>query len=165
MDLIGGVGQIPIKRPDAMTAQDATKLPTWIRRASDPDDDGKTISDKFLQIEKSEQKRMQEALSSNVSFGEPSKTAGQCVQLAGIEKGQKNRYNNIWPYEHSRVRIQGIPQGHCDYVNGNFLKTPWSNKHYIATQGPIPATFNVSSLAPQWDRGTHSLTDSRISGP
>lgn len=60
---------------------------------------------------------------------------------AGIEKGLKNRYHNIWPYDHTRVKIAEREEGHDDYINASYLKPPLSNKSYIATQGPLPSTF------------------------
>jgi protein-tyrosine phosphatase len=144
MDLLCGVGQMTVKMPTSMTKSQEDDLPTWLRRAADRKDDGKYVSEKFLQIEKHEQKRMQDALSSNVVYGSPGPQGSKRVQLAGIEKGTKNRYNNIWPYEHSRVKLQGVCAGGCDYINANHIKAAWSNKRYIATQGPIPATFTVS---------------------
>lgn len=146
MDLIGGVGQMPVKQPATMTRSAEDELPSWLRTASNEKDNGKCVSDKFLHIEKREQRRMQDALSEKVVYGP--QTSGvdpaKAVKIAGIEKGSKNRYNSIWPYEHSRVKIEGVPQGDCDYVNANHIQTAWSNKRYIATQGPLPATFNVS---------------------
>lgn len=142
MDLIGGVGQMPVKQPAAITNQVESDLPIWLRRAADVKDNGKIVSEKFLQIEKREQRRMQEALSSNVVYGNPAPGSARAVQIAGIEKGAKNRYNSIWPYEHSRVKLQGVCEGGCDYVNANHVQATWSNKRYIATQGPLPTTFN-----------------------
>ncbi|KAK5011362.1 hypothetical protein LTR28_003687 [Elasticomyces elasticus] len=142
MDLIGGVGQMLIKHPSSMTKSAEAELPSWLQKASDEKDCGKRVSDKFLQIEKREQKRMQEALSGNVVYGTPGAETAKPVQIAGIEKGSKNRYNNIWPYEHSRVRLEGVPNHGCDYINANHVKAAWSNKRYIATQGPIPTTFS-----------------------
>jgi len=60
---------------------------------------------------------------------------------AGMEKGTKNRYNNIWPYDHSRVKIGECNEGDCDYVNASFVQAKGCNKRYIATQGPLPATY------------------------
>ncbi|KAL2365253.1 hypothetical protein RJZ56_001760 [Blastomyces dermatitidis] len=143
MDLIGGVGQIPIKLPRSMSAQSRQKLPRWLAQATDVHDKGKRVSDRFLQIEKAEQSRMQEALSGNVSYGSPgSGSPTKVFRIAGLEQGAKNRYNNIYPYDHSRVRLQGVPRGACDYVNASFIQSSHSNKKYIATQAPIPATFN-----------------------
>lgn len=147
MDLIGGVGQMPIKYPRAMTKSAEEDLPAWLKGAADQNDHGKLVSDRFLHIEKREQKRMQDALSGNVVYGTPNTRPdpSRSVQIAGIEKGSKNRYNNIWPYEHSRVKLEGVAESGCDYVNANHIQTSRSNKRYVATQGPIPATFNVSS--------------------
>ncbi|KAF2444799.1 tyrosine-protein phosphatase non-receptor type 6 [Karstenula rhodostoma CBS 690.94] len=144
MDLIGGVGQMPIKHPTAMTRSFQEELPIWLRTAANEKDNGKIVSDKFLHIEKREQKRMQKALSGQVYYGTPTSgsEAKQSITLAGIEKGSKNRYNSIWPYEHSRVKLQNVNPGGCDYVNANHVQPPFSNKRYIATQGPLPATFN-----------------------
>ncbi|KAL0265237.1 phosphotyrosine-specific ptp2-like protein [Diplodia seriata] len=141
MDLIGGVGQMPVKRPQRMNNNTERQLPGWLKYAADEKDKGASVSDKFLQIEKREQKRMQEALSGKVVYGEPGPEAPKSVKIAGIEKGTKNRYNNIWPFEHSRVKLEGVPSEGCDYVNANHVQPPWSNKRYIATQGPIPVTF------------------------
>ena len=147
MDLIGGVGQMPVKQPAGMTPAAKEELPQWLQDASEQKDEGKGVSEMFLQIEKREQKRMQEALSGNVVYGTPTGSGPRKqIQIAGIEKGSKNRYNNIWPYEHSRVKIEGVAEGSCDYVNANHVQAAYSNKRYIATQGPIPATFNVSLL-------------------
>ncbi|KAF2473040.1 tyrosine-protein phosphatase non-receptor type 6 [Lindgomyces ingoldianus] len=144
MDLIGGVGQLSLKHPATMTNQIEEDLPSWLRHAVNEMDNGRLVSDKFLQIEKREQKRMQEALSSKVVFGSPAtgSESTRSVQIAGIEKGSKNRYNSIWPYEHTRVKLEGVADGGCDYVNANYVQTARSNKRYIATQGPLPATFN-----------------------
>lgn len=141
MDLIGGVGQMPIKQPQRMNSKTQQQLPGWLKNAVDEKDKGSSVSEKFLQIEKREQKRMQEALSGKVVYGEPAPEAPTSVKIAGIEKGNKNRYNNIWPFEHTRVKLEGVPLEGCDYVNANHVKPPWSNKRYIATQGPIPVTF------------------------
>lgn len=156
MDLIGGVGQMPVKQPAGMTKSVEEELPNWLQKASEPRDNGKTVSDKFLQIEKREQKRMQEALSGNVTYGTPGAGAKKQIQIAGIEKGSKNRYNNIWPYEHSRVKLEGVSDGCCDYINANHVQAAYSNKRYIATQGPIPATFKVRSS------NTHKITIANV---
>lgn len=147
MDLIGGVGQMPVKQPAGMTQSVEDDLPQWLQAASEEQDKGKTVAERFLQIEKREQKRMQKALSGEVVYDAPSSSGGkgQHIQIAGIEKGSKNRYNNIWPYEHTRVKLEGVAEGSCDYVNANHVQAAYSNKRYIATQGPIPATFKVCS--------------------
>ncbi|KAI5235894.1 hypothetical protein E4T42_09604 [Aureobasidium subglaciale] len=142
MDLIGGVGQMEVKRPSHLTREARDHFPPWLQAAADEKDNGARVSDKFLQIEKREQRRMQEALSGKVSYGSPSQSMPKSkIQIAGIEKGSKNRYNNIWPFEHSRVKLQDVPSHGCDYFNANYISSQRSHKRYIATQGPIPATF------------------------
>lgn len=143
MDLMGGVGQIPLKLPEGMTETQRQELPLWLREASDVKDQGHTVSEKFLVLEKRELERMKQALTyegGSASTGEASKK----YRVAGIEKGTKNRYNDIYPFDHSRVRLEGIPSGGCDYVNANHIQAEFSNRRYIATQAPVPDTFNVS---------------------
>ncbi|RMZ75460.1 hypothetical protein DV738_g5449, partial [Chaetothyriales sp. CBS 135597] len=142
MDLLDGVGQMPINKPRNLTERAEKTLPAWLRAAAKASDHGKMVSDRFLAIEKLEQKRMRSALSTKVAFGSPATPQSPRVQVAGIEKGSKNRYNNIFPYDHCRVRLQGVARGDCDYINASHVKAEYSNRHYIATQAPIPSTFN-----------------------
>jgi hypothetical protein len=142
-DLVDGVGQMDIKMPQEMETVSQNVLPNWLCKAADQKDHGKCVSDKFLRLELAEKDRMNKALSSGVSYGSQENN-GKDVQLAGIEKGSKNRYNNIWPFEHARVKLQGRSDGACDYVNASHVKASRSNKQYIASQGPLPATFEVS---------------------
>ena len=144
MDLIGGVGQIAVKLPLTLIPSGTAKLPPWLRRVVDEKDNGKTVADHFFTIEQAEQKRMQKALSGNVSFGSPNAASAGGFQIAGFEKGTKNRYKDMLPYDHSRVRLQNVPSGDCDYVNASHIKSEWSHRHYVATQAPVPATFHVS---------------------
>ena len=146
MDLIGGVGQMPIKLPTAVGEKGVARLPTWLKRVTDERDRGKIVADRFLGIEKAEQQRMQKALSANVSYGSPRPSSTGSVQIAGIEKGTKNRYKDMLPYDHSRVKLQNVSQGDCDYVNASHLGAERSNKHYIASQAPVPGTFQASQL-------------------
>jgi len=64
------------------------------------------------------------------------------VEIAGLGMGNKNRYNNIWPFEHTRVKLEGVPRDDCDYFNASYVQASLSHKRYISTQAPIPATFN-----------------------
>lgn len=144
MDLIGGVGQIAIKLPSSFGLASMPYLPTWLRRVADERDQGKTVADQFLGIETAEQQRMQAALTGNVSYGTPNPSSTGSIQIAGIEKGIKNRYKDMLPYEHSRVRLQDVSSGACDYVNASHIKSKWSHRRYVAAQAPVPATFTVS---------------------
>ncbi len=146
MDLIGGVGQMPVKLPTGLGDKGVAQLPTWLKRVTDDRDKGQMVADRFLRIERAEQQRMQKALSANVSYGSPNPSSAESIQIAGIEKGTKNRYKDMLPYDHSRVKLQNVSKGDCDYVNASHLGAEWSNKHYIASQAPVPATFQASPL-------------------
>ena len=77
---------------------------------------------------------------------------------AGVEKGAKNRYfsvmyyfyfilnfcpryRHIWPFEHARVKLHQKTEKDDDYINASYIQPLSTNKRYIATQGPLPATF------------------------
>ena len=144
MDLVGGVGQVPVQVPFKLKTTPQSKIPGWLRKASEVLNEGKLVSDSFLKIEKDEQSRMRTALTADVSYGTPNPLAPPKIQVAGIEKGMKNRYKDILPFDHTRVRLQSIPDGECDYVNASHVQARGSRKKYIASQAPVPSTFQVS---------------------
>ncbi|XP_042268585.1 receptor-type tyrosine-protein phosphatase eta isoform X4 [Thunnus maccoyii] len=60
-----------------------------------------------------------------------------------LENKPKNRYNNVLPYDSSRVKlsiIHGSP--YDDYINANYMPGYNSRKEFIAAQGPLPTTVN-----------------------
>lgn len=154
-DLIGGVGQMDIKIPSQITTEYMKRLPKWLLGIAEKEDHGKRVSHKYLRIEQEELATMTKALSSKVSYRTPS-VEPKSIRLAGIEKGSKNRYNNIWPYEHSRVKLLSRPEGACDYVNASHIKASRSNKRYIASQGPLPATFE-DFWSVIWEQGVQVI--------
>lgn len=139
MDLADGVGQMDITVPPSL---DSSILPPWLREATEESDHGKKVSDRFLNIERREQSRMRDAYSS-FNTSTPSTSKSGRVQLCGVEKGVKNRYKDILPFEHARVRLAGLQAGACDYINASHVQASRSHKRYIAAQGPLPATFEV----------------------
>ncbi|KAK3825412.1 MAG: protein-tyrosine phosphatase-like protein [Benniella sp.] len=131
--------EIPVRLPMGFTVQTMQDhLPRWLQCAI-AEGSGKTrLAEFFQKVEISENKRlallmlpqnMRSGRTSNFSIG------------AGIEQGLKNRYHNIWPYDHTRVKIAEVEEGHDDYINASFLTPLLSKKTYIATQGPLPSTF------------------------
>ncbi|XP_072003333.1 tyrosine-protein phosphatase non-receptor type 12 [Engystomops pustulosus] len=57
------------------------------------------------------------------------------------ENVKKNRYKDILPFDHSRVKLAlKIPLHDSDYINANFIKGVHGPKAYIATQGPLANT-------------------------
>ncbi|KAK2885547.1 hypothetical protein QQF64_021058 [Cirrhinus molitorella] len=52
---------------------------------------------------------------------------------------KKNRYKDIVPFDHSRVKLSLITSKHDnDYINASFIKGVLGTRAYIATQGPLP---------------------------
>lgn len=139
MDLADGVGQRDVSWPQGLEPE---VLPQWLRDAADQPDHGKKVSDRFLRIEQDEKTRMQNAYAAfNENNPSHNPAMNGRVQLCGVEKGGKNRYKDILPFEHARVKLQNKPEGSCDYINASHLTASRSNKRYIASQGPLPATF------------------------
>lgn len=141
MDLIGGVGEvIPIRYPVNATSNE--KLPPFLRDLiADPHGD-RHVAERFHTVEKMEQKRMQDLMEAHAK--DPNSDHPFSIGAA-VEQGQKNRYRNIWPFDHTRVKVGDgrDDESVCDYVNASFISpslTP--NKRYIATQGPLPCTYS-----------------------
>ncbi|XP_039665211.1 receptor-type tyrosine-protein phosphatase eta isoform X4 [Perca fluviatilis] len=70
-------------------------------------------------------------------------TAQSKTHALMLENKPKNRYNNVLPYDSSRVKlsiIHGSP--YDDYINANYMPGYDSRKEYIAAQGPLPSTVN-----------------------
>ncbi|CAG8499309.1 3772_t:CDS:2 [Diversispora eburnea] len=136
IELSSGITQtIPIRIPQNIDINES-KLPTFIRNLIS-NEEGKTIlAEVFHDIERAEQRRLQSLmlLNSNQATSESPFSIS-----AGMEKGTKNRYNNIWPYDHARVKIDNWKD--CDYVNASYVQADGCNKRYIATQGPLPSTY------------------------
>ncbi|XP_060793450.1 tyrosine-protein phosphatase non-receptor type 22 isoform X2 [Neoarius graeffei] len=57
------------------------------------------------------------------------------------ENVKKNRYKDIVPFDHSRVKLSlNISKNDTDYINANFIRGIWGPLEYIATQGPLTNT-------------------------
>ncbi|XP_041852414.1 receptor-type tyrosine-protein phosphatase eta isoform X9 [Melanotaenia boesemani] len=70
-------------------------------------------------------------------------TAQAKIHALSLENKPKNRYNNVLPYDSSRVKlsiVHGNP--HDDYINANYMPGYLSRKEFIAAQGPLPTTVN-----------------------
>ncbi|KAI5298825.1 hypothetical protein KEM55_002885, partial [Ascosphaera atra] len=141
IELANGVGKIPVAVPSSMPGKVRASLPPWLRDVIE--DGGSSASEKFFEIEKAEQNRMREAYTGKgPSSPVKPNSSIKGYRIAGIEKGTKNRYKDIYPFDHSRVRLQRASSDGCDYVNASHVQASRSNRKYIATQAPIPSTFD-----------------------
>uniref|UniRef100_A0A3Q1B2A7 protein-tyrosine-phosphatase n=1 Tax=Amphiprion ocellaris TaxID=80972 RepID=A0A3Q1B2A7_AMPOC len=75
----------------------------------------------------------------------PSKTAEKTENI------KKNRYKDILPFDHSRVKLTlTTAKNDTDYINASFIKGVSGSRAYIATQGPLPHTV-VDFLRMLWE--------------
>ncbi|KAG6845293.1 hypothetical protein H0H87_011444 [Tephrocybe sp. NHM501043] len=130
--------------------------------AADVDEGSEALAMQFYRIELVEQRRLMGVMEhhSKESSGQhhlaPDILPGTNFPFsitAGVEKGAKNRYRHIWPFEHARVRLyeagkeegrgrsQGTDKEVDDYVNASYVQPLGTTRRYIATQGPLDATF------------------------
>lgn len=154
-DLIGGVGEPISLRIPFFPESAITRFPRWLRDLLASTDSAKLVADKFLKIELEEQTRMQRVLSNGQHLSKNAEEERYSI-AAGVERGDKNRYNNIWPYENSRVRLQDLSSSDSDYINANYLHFGESGKTYIATQGPLPTTTR-DFWQTAWENDVHTI--------
>ena len=161
-------------------------LPPWLLDACVSSDDSRCLAEMFEKLENDEKERLQKLIAYHSKFlgnqgVEKNNDIFRILNLcgghpysisAGIEKGEKNRYSNIWPYDHARVKLscrmprnpltwdpqnnivktpdsclgpsspQVSPTGEEGYINASFLEMPGVARRYIATQGPLPCTLH-----------------------
>lgn len=137
---------------------------------ADVEEGKEALAMQFFKIELSEQRRLMGIMEHHSrESGQASEHPSCSVApfpfsiTAGVEKGAKNRsasiffflsltskskqkekkrrYRHIWPFEHARVRLHQNNQADDDYVNASYIQPLGTNRRYIATQGPLPATF------------------------
>lgn len=174
-----------LRLPESLTEDMKKRLPLWLQPVATPEGSN-ILLQRFLKIEDSENARLARCVETHLPETHTYHENGLCSPLApcpscdktrytlprGIEYGFKNRYSNIWPYEHLRVRIATLPCVRLpgttslsvplvpsaldsllvpsvpgaldddDYFNANYVYVPHTLlNHYIATQAPLPATF------------------------
>lgn len=139
------------KLPDGIKGN-VDRLPEWLRFLATADESKivDILNDRFTKIERAEKVRLETAIGSvnpphSPLVCTPSALCPACDSTdyelpRGIENGYKNRYKNIWPYEHSRVKVEGHQDD--DYINANYISfEELSDLTYIATQNPLQATY------------------------
>ncbi|CAK5075185.1 unnamed protein product [Meloidogyne enterolobii] len=64
-----------------------------------------------------------------------------CIAADLAPNRPKNRFTNILPYDHSRVKLkQTDDDDGSDYVNASYIPGFNSRREFIAAQGPLPST-------------------------
>ncbi|KAM4618292.1 receptor-type tyrosine-protein phosphatase eta-like [Polymixia lowei] len=85
---------------------------------------------------------------SNCGFAEefedlkPVGTAQAKASALALDNKPKNRYNNVLPYDSSRVKLSIHGSPFDDYINANYIPGYNSRKEFIAAQGPLPCTVS-----------------------
>ncbi|XP_006896821.1 PREDICTED: receptor-type tyrosine-protein phosphatase eta [Elephantulus edwardii] len=102
---------------------------------------------KLIRVENFEAYFKKQQADSNCGFAEEYED----LKLVGIsqpkyaaelaENRGKNRYNNVLPYDISRVKLSVQTQSTDDYINANYMPGYHSKRDFIATQGPLPNTL------------------------
>uniref|UniRef100_G1RXI9 Receptor-type tyrosine-protein phosphatase eta n=1 Tax=Nomascus leucogenys TaxID=61853 RepID=G1RXI9_NOMLE len=105
------------------------------------------IKSKLIRVENFEAYFKKQQADSNCGFAEEYED----LKLVGIsqpkyaaelaENRGKNRYNNVLPYDISRVKLSVQSHSTDDYINANYMPGYHSKKDFIATQGPLPNTL------------------------
>ncbi|XP_037539054.1 receptor-type tyrosine-protein phosphatase beta [Nematolebias whitei] len=73
------------------------------------------------------------------------------------ENRGKNRYNNILPYDSTRVKLSYIDDDPCsDYINASYIPGNNFRREYIATQGPLPGTKD-DFWKMVWEQNVHNV--------
>ncbi|KAF7694166.1 receptor-type tyrosine-protein phosphatase beta [Silurus meridionalis] len=69
----------------------------------------------------------------------------------------KNRYNNILPYDATRVKLSCLEDDpSSDYINASFMPGNNFRREYIATQGPLPGTKD-DFWRMVWEQNVHNV--------
>uniref|UniRef100_A0A8C1QB89 protein-tyrosine-phosphatase n=1 Tax=Cyprinus carpio TaxID=7962 RepID=A0A8C1QB89_CYPCA len=73
------------------------------------------------------------------------------------ENRGKNRYNNILPYDSTRVKLSYVDDDSCsDYINASYIPGNNFRREYIATQGPLPGTKD-DFWKMVWEQNVHNI--------
>ncbi|NXO02993.1 PTPRJ phosphatase, partial [Rhinopomastus cyanomelas] len=137
----------------------------WRRRRKDKrntDVSFSPIKSKTIKVENFESYFKKQQADSNCGFAEEYeelKSVGVhqpkfAAELA--ENRGKNRYNNVLPYDISRVKLSDQSSATDDYINANYMPGYNSKKAFIAAQGPLPNTIE-DFWRMIWERNIYSI--------
>ncbi|XP_069376043.1 receptor-type tyrosine-protein phosphatase beta isoform X2 [Paralichthys olivaceus] len=82
----------------------------------------------------------------------------QTMDVARLPENRgKNRYNNILPYDSTRVKLSYLEDDPCsDYINASYIPGNNYRREYIATQGPLPGTKD-DFWRMLWEHGVYNV--------
>ncbi|KAG1449700.1 hypothetical protein G6F55_010047 [Rhizopus delemar] len=92
------------------------ELPVWLREMMNKESGPKKLAENYEQLERTEQERLQFVMKYHSSH---KSTVFPLSISSSMEKGTLNRYNNIWPYEYSRVKLSDKKD---DYINASYIQ-------------------------------------------
>ncbi|NXD51989.1 PTPRJ phosphatase, partial [Corvus moneduloides] len=137
----------------------------WRRRRKDKRNNEVSFSpikSKMIKVENFESYFKKQQADSNCGFAEEYeelKSAGvhQPKFAAELPENRgKNRYNNVLPYDISRVKLSNQSSGTGDYINANYMPGYNSKKAFIAAQGPLPNTID-DFWRMIWEKSIYSI--------
>ncbi|XP_068162666.1 receptor-type tyrosine-protein phosphatase beta [Antennarius striatus] len=82
----------------------------------------------------------------------------QTMDIARLPENRgKNRYNNILPYDSTRVKLTYLEDDPTsDYINASYVPGNNYRREYVATQGPLPGTKD-DFWRMVWEHGVYNV--------
>ncbi|CEP13711.1 hypothetical protein [Parasitella parasitica] len=119
-------------------------LPIWMKDVMKSNVGPKKLAENYEQLERLEQDRLSTVMkyhSNSIKEQDQSKPEFPFSITSSMEKGTLNRYDNIWPYEYSRVKLKDNSD---DYINASYIQFAEIRKNI--TMNPIFKTDQEAKL-------------------
>lgn len=126
-----------------ISTADAAALPQWMREV-----DNTQIKTEFKNLEECEKDRLNNALcysGTQSHLVTPGGSKEECPRInCGLDYGHKNRYKDIFLYDHSRVKLQ-VNVHDCDYINASYIN-PLANLGEYVIEGKLASVPLVDGM-------------------